>query len=250
MEIQVLGELHVEVNGQPVTPSALKPRQILGLLLLNANRVVQTHALIREVWDDDPPETVATTLQTYILHIRKPIALALGESTSYVAQNLLVTKSSGYAFIVPPGTLDLHSYERLAKDGIDKLAQGEDDHAARLLRAALGKWSDSPLADIRPGRILGGHIRSLEESLITLEKLVEAELRRGRHDAVLADLAEVTCVHPMHENLHAQFMVALHRSGRRSQALEVYHQLRRELVQNLGLEPSSHVQRIHQAILA
>jgi DNA-binding SARP family transcriptional activator len=55
--------------------------------------------------------------------------------------------------------------------------------------------------------------------------------------------------HRMHESLHGQFMLALHRAGRRVEALDVYRRLRTRLVSELGLEPSAPLSRLQRSIL-
>jgi hypothetical protein len=80
------------------------------------------------------------------------------------------------------------------------------------------------------------------------EYLVDAECA-WHVPEVLSDLAALTVENPLHEGLHAQYMRALHLSGRRAQALEVFHRVRGNLVTELGLEPGPPVQRLHQAIL-
>ena len=44
-------------------------------------------------------------------------------------------------------------------------------------------------------------------------------------------------------------MLALYRSGRQADALDCYQDLRRQLDDELGLEPSADVSRLHQDIL-
>ncbi|NJC11493.1 DNA-binding SARP family transcriptional activator [Micromonospora profundi] len=250
MEFKVIGSLLVQENGESAIPSAPKPRQIVALLLLNANRVVSVQSLTRELWSDNPPQSVATTLQTYILQIRKTLASALGTSSSRVARDVLITKPGGYQWHVPPGALDLHRYESLLAEGRTTLAAGDNEGAATLLREALDLWRDAPLVDIKPGRLLEVQIMRLQESrLSALEQRIEADVRMGRHHEILPELIELTAEHHLHENLHAQLMLALYRAGRRSSALASYRRLRTALAEELGLEPSIKLERLHQAIL-
>lgn len=106
------------------------------------------------------------------------------------------------------------------------------------------------LVDVPAGRVLESRRRQLEESrLAAFEYLVDVELRLGLYREVLAELAALTVENPLHEGLHGQYMWALHLSGRRAQALQVFHRLRGALVAGLGLEPGPQVQRLHQAVL-
>ncbi|KKD02493.1 AfsR/SARP family transcriptional regulator, partial [Streptomyces sp. WM6386] len=107
------------------------------------------------------------------------------------------------------------------------------------------------LVDVRVGPILGIEVMRLEESRLgTVERRIDADLRLGRHSELIAELAELTARYPQHEGLHSQAMVALYRSGRQASALSVYRKLRIRLIEELGVEPSPQVQRLHQAMLA
>ena len=53
----------------------------------------------------------------------------------------------------------------------------------------------------------------------------------------------------MRERLHAQRMLALYRSGRQADALEVYRQARAVLVEQVGVEPGPELRELHAAVL-
>jgi SARP family transcriptional regulator, regulator of embCAB operon len=92
--------------------------------------------------------------------------------------------------------------------------------------------------------------KRLEETrLCALDQRIEADLRLGRHRELLGELTVLVSRYRTHENLHGQFMLALHRSGRRSEALDVYQRLRNALVRELGLEPSAGLRRMQRSIL-
>lgn len=250
MEIKVLGSLVITSAGRSAVPSAPKPRQVAGVLLLNANRVVTVGALARELWGEHPPPSASTTLQTYILQFRKLLAAALNVPSALIARDVLQTASVGYQLVAPPNALDVHRYEQLLHEGRAALAVGDNESAAALLRAALEIWRDPVLVDVRPGPVLQVKIQRLEESRLgAIEQRIEADVRLGRHHEVLSELIELTAEHRLHENLHAQLILALYRAGRRSHALAAYRALRTALTEELGLEPSPRVDRLHQAIL-
>jgi DNA-binding SARP family transcriptional activator len=251
MDIRVLGPLAVSHHGRDATPTARKQRQVLSLLLLNAGEVVSTDALIREIWDQQPPRTVQTPLQTYVLQIRKQLAHALDIPVAVIARSVLVTRNGGYLLMLPDATVDLHQYRSLERDGMRVFEAGDDDDAVRLFNQALALWRGRALADVELGRILEPEAARLEQSRLTLvECRLEAELRRGRHRELLGELISLTAQHTYNENLYAQYMLALYRSGRRGTALEAYHKLRGLMIDELGLEPSSRLQQLHHAVIA
>ncbi|MFC8349686.1 AfsR/SARP family transcriptional regulator [Streptomyces sp. NPDC057280] len=259
MDIEVLGALAVQENGVSITPTAPKPRQVLALLALHADRVVPVSALIEELWGTTPPRSARTTLQTYILQLRELIAVALekdeqdgaeGESRPRTAKDVLVTMPSGYLLASGGGESDVRAFERLAGVGYRAMDAGDFPGAARQLREALALWSGTAFADVQAGTQLDMEIKRLEESrLCALDQRIEADLRLGRHRELLAELTVLVNRYRTHESLHGQFMLALYRSGRRGEALEVYQRLRATLVRDLGLEPSAGLRRLQRSIL-
>lgn len=250
MEVKVLGPLEARENGRSIAPTAGKPRQILALLALEAGQVVTVPSLIEELWGMQPPRSALTTLQTYILHLRRMIDAALPAGSPVAAKDVLVTRCGGYLLNVQRGHVDVHTYERLATAGARAAEIGDFDSASRLLRAALDVWRGPVLVDVQAGLRLGIEVIRLEESKLgVLELCIDADLRLGRHYTLLSELAMLNASYPMHENLCAQYMVALYRSGRQWRALDVYKALRDTLVSELGVEPSARLQHLHRAIL-
>lgn len=250
MELRILGPLDVSVRGVNGTPSAPKLRKILALLLVHANEVVPVSSIVKELWDDDPPRSGLTTLQTYILHLRKLLASLTHCSTEDITHDVLLTTTGGYTFRVGPTQLDLHQFHHHLTAARKTSPHSHDGQAVHHLRAALELWRGPALVDVPAGRLLESKIRELEEwHLVALERLIDTELRLGLHREVVAKLAALTVENPLHEGLHRQYMLALHLGGRRAQALEVFHRLRHTLVTELGLEPAPHLQHLQQAIL-
>jgi DNA-binding SARP family transcriptional activator len=196
------------------------------------------------------PQEALTTLQTYILQLRKALAAATGGTLAEVAANLLQTRSNGYRFVTEPGELDLHKYRELERSATRALGEGDLRSASRNFRQALDLWTEPTLVDVEQGRLLEAEVARLERSRLTmLEHRIELDLRLGLHREILSELAALVAQQRFHEDLHAQYILALYRSGCRTRALEVFHQLRRCMVDELGLEPSPKLQRLVQAVL-
>ncbi|MER7204164.1 hypothetical protein CG723_42160 [Streptomyces sp. CB01635] len=252
MDIEVLGPLSVREHGISIAPTAPKPRQVLALLALNADHVVPVCTLIEELWDETPPRSARTTLQTYILQLRELIGEALdrGGDEQATAKDILVTLPGGYRLETRGGTLDFEELERRAGAGYRAMDAEDYAGAAKRLRDALSLWTGSALADVQAGSQITLEVRRLQETrLCALDQRIEADLRLGRHRELLSELTVLVNQYPMHESLHGQFMLALHRSGRRGEALNVYQRLRATLVRELGLEPSTALGRLQRSIL-
>jgi DNA-binding SARP family transcriptional activator len=251
MQIRVLGPLSLHFGARSATPTAPKPRNVLAALLVQANQTVPVSALIQELWGDAIPASARTTLQTYVLHLRRLLGVAAGVPAAEIARSVLLTTPSGYLFRSVHDDFDLVTYEEIAAEGRHALAVGDNGAAAELLVRAGRLWRGPTLAGLRAGPVLQPHVKRLEEArLVTAEQSVEARLRLGRHHEVLSELTALTTEYRLNESLHAQLMVALHRSGRRQDALRVFQQLRGAMREELGLEPSKRLHIVQQAILA
>lgn len=247
MEIKVLGPLEARFNGMSITPTASKPRQLLALLGLQAGQVVTVPTLIEELWGMTPPRSALTTLQTYVLRIRRKIEAAAHPQ----AKDVLVTRYGGYLLEADPDSVDVTQFERAAKAGRLAFDAGRLAEASSLFGAALAVWRGPVLSDVKIGVRLGMEITRLEESRLGVQETrIDAELRLGRHQALLGELSMLTAQHPMHENFRAQHMLALYRSGRQWRALEEYRSLHDRLIEELGLAPSERLRQLQRAILS
>ncbi|MFC3997662.1 BTAD domain-containing putative transcriptional regulator [Nocardiopsis sediminis] len=247
MQMRLLGPLELMVSGRTVTPSAPRLRQVLAVLLLRRNTLVQTSELIDELWGTLPPPSAIPTLQTYVYKLRK----IFSDGSAGPDAVKLRTIPSGYTIEVPGDILDVSHFERFVKAGQNLLREGRPEEAADTLSRGLAIWRGPALVDVEKGELLSGQATRLEESrLRALELRIEADLQLGRHDALVGELRTLSVEQPLHEGLHAKLMVALHKAGRRYEALEAYRRLRETLVEELGLEPSLEVRRIHQEVLS
>ncbi|OXM62275.1 MULTISPECIES: AfsR/SARP family transcriptional regulator [Amycolatopsis] len=253
MLVNILGPLDVSIDGVAVTPSAPKLRQVVAILAVYANEIVRNEQLIEELWEDKPPSSVTTTLQTYVYQIRKLLNLDKSSTSRVVDRAMppaLHTSIGGYMLSLPPDAVDAGTFEKLATRGLNELKAGRVQDAARTLSQAIQLWRGPALIDVGVGPILRAEAIRLEELRKTaLEQRIEADLRLGRHHEVLGELTALTSQHPTHEGFQIKLMLALHRSGRRSESLRAYHRARTALADELGIEPSNELRRIHQAVL-
>jgi DNA-binding SARP family transcriptional activator len=251
MDIKLLGPLEVTVNGTVITPTAAKPRQLLAILAMNAGRVTPLSVLVEELWGDQPIRSAANTMHTYIMQLRKCIIRARPSGLEASAKDILATHYSGYVLKVPAESVDVHRYQQLVDAGNRAIRSEEYETGASLMRSALDIWRGAALVDVQHGSRLQIQVTRLEESRITaMENRLEAELRLGHHQSLLSELAMLSAQHPLHENLCAMYMIALHRGGRRWQALQAFSNLRQTLVDELGVEPSGRLQSLQMAILS
>jgi DNA-binding SARP family transcriptional activator len=242
-EFLILGPLEVRRDGRTLRLGSVKHRMLLAKLLLRANQVVSTDELIDAIWGDDPPATVRQSLQNHIAALRKAIELA--------SPAMLVTREPGYLLRVTDAQVDLRRFKALAEEGRAALAAGDAAGATRLLGRALALWRGPALADLTMAvELAWPELVGLDElRLAALEARIEADLALGRHQQLVGELKTLVGQHALREHLHGQLMLALYRSSRQADALAAYQLARQTLVEELGIEPSSGLQRLEQAIL-
>lgn len=181
MEIKVLGPLTAHEHGVSLVPSAAKPRQILALLALQGDHVVTVPTLMEEIWGQNVPRSAATTLQTYILQLRRKIAVALDGDPVRNAKEVLVTQHGGYLLQVQPGQVDVQEFEQLALSGRGAYDAHDYAAASALLGKALAVWQGPALVDVPVGGVLELEVLRLEEDrMACLERRIDADLKLGR----------------------------------------------------------------------
>ncbi|WP_214415972.1 AfsR/SARP family transcriptional regulator [Sphaerisporangium fuscum] len=234
----LLGSLQLVRDGQVVPVRAAKHRTLLAVLAVNANRPVPVERIAEELWQDEEPKSPRKTLQGYVWRLRG----MLGDG--------LLTWGNCYELRTGAGQIDAVRFEELLGSGRKALLAGHLQAAVDRLRSALALWRGPVLADVPATPLISAYSHRLEEMrLLATEAAIEADLRRGRHADVIPALRELTAGHPLRETPRAQLMLALFRSGRQTEALAVYAELRALLVGDQGLEPGMDVRRLHQRIL-
>ena len=220
IEFRVLGPLQVVDGERVLSLGGLKQRGALALLLLERNRVVPRDRLVDALWGDDPPASAANSVQVYVSKLRK----LLGDETT------LATEPPGYVLRVPRGALDAEEFERLLAEGRTALRSEAFADAETRLAKALSLWRGPALADLAAEPFALAEIARLEGlRLEALEQRFEAMLALGRESEVVGELQTLVRLHPLDERIHAHLMVALYRSGRHADALEVSRTLRQRL---------------------
>lgn len=250
LQVRILGTFEVVRDGVLITPSAPKPRRTLALLAVCGNSVVRADQIIEELWEDRPPLSATTTLHTYVYQLRKLLHPGR-DNSARDSRTVLRRCPGGYLLSLPPDALDSSRFELLADRGRSERDAGSMEAAANTLRQALQHWRGPALHDIGVGPILQAEaVRLQEAQKAVLEQRIDVDLALGRHQELIGELSGVVAGQPTHESFWAKLMLALYRSGRRSDALHSFQRARNALAGELGLEPSDELQCLHRSILS
>ncbi len=235
LEFRILGPLEVAGESGLLALGGHKQRALLAALLLEAGRVVATDRLVDLLWGEEAPKTATTSLQNSISRLRRELGT-----------DVLETRAPGYVLRVAPEQVDARRFELQLRDA--RRAGAEERR--ELLQHALELWRGPALADFAFEQFAQPEIRRLEElRLVAHEERIEADLELGRHGDLVGELEALVGAHPLRETLRRQLMLALYRSGRQAEALDVYQDARTRFVEDLGIEPGPELKRLQSEIL-
>ena len=244
MEFRILGPLEMRGGAGLARLGGPRPRGLLAMLLLNANRMVGAGQLVDTVWDR-PPTTSMSKLRTYVSELRR----SLRESGESCAR--LQTRPGGYLLRLEPDELDLYAFEDLADRGRRAGDLGDWTTADHCFERALDLWRGEPLDGLLLTPALHAELTRLVERRATVvEQSIGAKIELGMLGGIVGDLRRFVSQHPLRENAWARLMLVLYQSGRQAEALQSYLDARQMLAESLGIEPGPELQRLHQRILS
>lgn len=252
MRYRLLGPLQVAraesaSAGVQVDIGPPKQRAVLAMLLLARGRVVSVDRLIDGVWGDDVPGSATASLQAYVSNLRR--ALRDGAEASQVASPI-VRQSPGYYLSVGPDDVDLAVFTAsVARAGaaieatLWEVALSESDTAMTL-------WRGPFLEDLRDQPWVSAEAALVEETRRDcLDYRITALLALGRIPLALGAAAQLSAADPLSDRSCWLHVLALYRSGRTSDALDVYARHARVLDDELGLQPGAELRELQTAVL-
>ena len=241
VRFEVLGPVRGWHGSEELELGAPQQRAVLAMLLLARGRQVSLDGLIGGLWGERLPRSASGTIRTYISRLRQCVDTQAGQ--------LIESIGDGYVLRLGSAALDLDAFERRLSEARAARLRHDTTRSARLLRDALGLWHGVALAGV-PGPYANARRVPLAELLIaaTEEKLA-ADISLGDHAGAIAELRGLLAEHPFREGLSELLMLALYKSGRQAEALDVFGSVRQRLGDELGIDPGLSLQTMHQRIL-
>ncbi|UYM05089.1 AfsR/SARP family transcriptional regulator [Solicola gregarius] len=235
VHIRLVGAVEAVRDGEALALPGKRVRALLVLLALSAGRAVAVDTLARGIWDDEPPERVRGSLQTYVGRLRR----VLGES-------LIETQRPGYVLQVPRASVDLLAFV----DAVDAAAEVEPEAERAALGEILEQWSSPPFGE-PPSEWIARHEVPAwtERYLQAVERKVDLDLRSGDYASCIVELNRNVERHPLRETLWVRLLTALDAAGRTAEALDRYESVRKKLAEDLGVDPSPELRSVHASLL-
>lgn len=243
---KLFGSVGVVRDGRLVAIQGGRQRTLLATLLINSGKVVTKEQFFEELWEGRPLPKANNALQALITRLRRLLRNTFGEQ---FAADRLITLPTGYVLHADTEEIDAKLFEHLVTLAHNALAT-DPLRARDLLTEALDLWDGPVLEGVAGGPLCHSSILHYEESrLSAIEDKFHACIVAGIQGGVISELKKMAMLYPSRERLAEMLMIALYRSGRQADALREYNLVRRRLVDELGMEPSSMLQDRMQAIL-
>jgi len=242
----VLGPVRAWLDGVPVELTSAGQRATLGLLAMAAGQPLAQPELIDALWGDRPPPSAANVIQTHVKHLRRLLEPGrAARSRSAVLPHI----GDGYALRVSDDNLDLLHFRRLLAEATTAQNRGDPRTAATLFAEALGQWQGAPLMDVP---LLAEHpkvIALAEERRAALGRYGELMIALGEVEDALPALKEAAAAQPLDEAGQSRLIRAYGAAGLRAKAFETFHEVRRRLADELGVDPGPELVAAHSSVL-
>ncbi|WP_079252446.1 BTAD domain-containing putative transcriptional regulator [Streptomyces sp. MP131-18] len=240
VEFRLLGAVGVWQGARLVGPHTAQQRTVLAMLLLEPGRVVSMDRLVTALWNRQPPASARNAVQGCVSRLRRTLAQLSGVEAE------LTTSAQGYCLWVDRDLVDLHRFRHL----VHRAQRSEPALGHELLGRGLAMWRGTALTDVAGGWLPEAVVPALEEErLAAQEERAALDLTLGRPQDAAAGLSGLVAAHPLRERPVSLLLTALHRTGRRAEALALFRRVRDQFTDELGIEPGEELHRAHQAVL-
>ena len=237
--MSLLGAMRVNTDAHSTPIRGAKQRILLAHLALSNGKPVPTSRLVSDLWGNGSRRGSAHALQEHVSRLRTVLGveIALVEGVGYrLSPDLIDT--------------DVRRFSELYDLGRKKLADGDPQSALTTLETALDLWQGPFLEDLADIDGLRSYKLQLDQMWRHLSSdRIDAHLECGLGEKVLTDIRSAVDRDPLKEHGWYQLMRALEQAGRRTEALQTFHDARELLIDVLGVEPSEHLIDFHIQLL-
>jgi DNA-binding SARP family transcriptional activator/tetratricopeptide (TPR) repeat protein len=239
--LHVLGEFTVTVDDRPVALGGPRQKAVLARILAGADEAVSAEQIVDDVWGERSAESTVASVHAYVSRLRRLLG------------GLAIPRRAGrYLLDRDVVTVDADLFVEDVARGRAALARGADGAAAGILDAALARWhGPDAFGAMRDAHFLVPLASRWEElRVMAAEALADAHARCGQAGDDVTVLHELAERDPLRESVAVRLVRALYAAGRQADALAAFERCRHALAEQLGVDPTPELRRVHAAVLA
>lgn len=244
LQIRLLGEFRISIDGQPVDEALWtrrNSRNLLKLLALARKHEMPREEILTALWPELNGEQALNSLHKALHTARRALEpdLKAGAPSSFI-----ITQDQKLALRAPGGLfVDALEFEQQARAA---LATANPEQ----LRAALNQHTGGLLPEDRLedwSAIFREQLSHLHQELLVT--LAQADENRGNARAAIDLLMEAVAIEPSNERAHRELMRLYASTGSRHLALNQYRVLTEKLRRDLEAEPEPATVQLYTRIL-
>lgn len=247
VEFRALGPIEATVSGRAVDLGAPKQRALLALLVSQVGQPVAVDVMLETLWAGHPPPSAMTSLQAYVANLRK---LLEPDRAPRAPATVLRTFPRSYLLNGNVVDVDVRRFGEHATAGLQAWDRDDPRQALGELEAGLALWRGQAYPEVAGAACVVPEVARLEELRLSMVELrCAALLAVGAHEVAVAELGAFMTANPLREYGCELLSIALYRSGRQADALEVLRTIQVRLAEELGLDPRPALQHLKREIL-
>ncbi|ONI70823.1 hypothetical protein ALI144C_50435 [Actinosynnema sp. ALI-1.44] len=246
MLIRLTGLITIERDDAPPRHLSSAQAQVaFARLTLERSGGTSRDLLADTVWPEGLPDTWASALRSVVSRVR---GFVVGGDIA--ASPPIIAHGGRYLLKLPAGaTVDLELAETEVTQAGEAYGKGEFADAERLAAAAVATLERPFLPDHEGEWVTGVRERTAELLVSALETASLAASARHDERNALRFADEAVRRAPLRESAHRCRMTAHVAAGNRAEALRCYHELRRMLAEELGIDPAPETQAAYAELL-
>jgi DNA-binding SARP family transcriptional activator/tetratricopeptide (TPR) repeat protein len=239
--LHVLGDFSVTVDDRPVTLGGPRQKAVLARILAGADETVSAEQIVDDVWGERSADSTVASVHAYVSRLRR-----------LLGSDAIPRRAGRYLIDREVVTVDADLFVDDVSRGRGALARGADSAAGAILDAALGRWrGPDAFGAMREAHFLAPLAAKWEElRVLATEALADAHARGGQAGEDVVLLHELAERDPLRESVAVRLVRALYAAGRQADALAAFERCRHALADQLGVDPTPELRRVHAAVLA
>lgn len=255
VRIEVLAGLSITIDGDPVTPAAWSSRrkaQSALAALVAAGNTIDRASFTNGMWDEELASTSTVDGRVFTLLSKVRSVLRAGNDPERDARSVVIHPGSIILKLAPGDSTDVAEMRRIARllSQVDPRGHTELEQLAHGLLPLItgtpleGVGTESIIVDWRE-RLVAEVVETVTRVCRAWLSATSGDDASAPVDAMLDIARHAVRLDPVDELAATVQVELLTRAGRRADASRAFHRYRTRLAEELGLQPSREIIRVH-----